>query len=220
MVGGGQGMKLETSWGHLSVRPLARPLIRLGVKPNQITAASLVVGLAAVGAIAWGSTTADIFAGLAWLVACMLDRLDGEVARLGDMCTPGGHKFDCFVDTALSSLYFPALGIGLRHAPHPYGWIAVGCGLVAGVSQLTLSLVAEAFDSQSDEGKILSRRWGFDPDDALALLGPLLWLPVAVRLGAVGLAALATSGFLLLFLHRLAGLKRRLAAGAVGEPAA
>ena len=197
------------------MRPLARPLIRLGVTPNQITASNLIVGLATVGAMAWGTAAANVFAGFAWLFACLLDRLDGEVARIGNMCTPGGHKFDCFVDTTLSSIYFLALGVGLRGAPQPFGWIAVACGLIACVSQLTLSQVAEAFDSQSDDGKILASRWGFDADDALYLLGPLLWLPVAVRLGATVLAALGTGGFLLLFLHRLAGLKRRLAADAL-----
>jgi phosphatidylglycerophosphate synthase len=198
---------------------LARPLIRVGVKPNQITAASLIVGLATVGAIAWGSAVADIVAGVAWLFTCLLDRLDGEVARIGNMCTPGGHKFDCFVDTLLSSLYFLALGVGLRDAPQPFGWIAVACGAIACVSQLTLSQVAEAFDRQSDDGKILASRWGFDADDALYLLGPLLWLPVAVRLGAAVLAAVGTSAFLMLFLHRLAGLKRKLAADALGSSA-
>jgi len=213
------GLRVGTSWSHLLVRPLARPLIRLGVTPNQITAIHLIVGLATVGAIAWGSPAADIFAGFAWLLACLLDRLDGEVARIGNMCTPGGHNFDCFVDTTLSSLYFLALGVGLRDAPQPFGWIAVGCGLIACVSQLTLSQVAEAFDSQSDDGKILASRWGFDADDALYLLGPLLWFPVDVRLGATVLAAFGTGGFLLLFLRRLAGLKRKLSARALAQPA-
>ncbi len=205
------------TWSHLLVRPLARPLIGLGVTPNQITAANLIVGLATVGAMAWGSAAADIFAGFGWLFACLLDRLDGEVARIGNMCTPGGHKFDCFVDTTLSSIYFLALGVGLRNAPQPFGWIAVVCGAIACVSQFTLSQVAESFDTQSDDGKILGSRWGFDADDALYLLGPLLWLPVAVRLGATVLAALGTGGFLLLFLSRLAGLKRKLAADAFGR---
>jgi len=194
-------------------------LIRLGVTPNQITAVNLLVGMATLGAIAWGSAIADIVAGFAWVVACLLDRLDGEVARLGNMCTPGGRKFDCFVDTALSSIYFLALGVGLRVAPQPFGWIAVTSGVIAGASQLTLSQVAEAFDSQSNEGKILPSRWGFDSDDGLYLLGPLLWLPVDVRICAAMLAALATGGFLVLFLRRLAGLKRRLASNPLARPA-
>jgi phosphatidylglycerophosphate synthase len=205
---------LGTSWSHLLVRPLVRPLIRLGVTPNQITLVHLILGLCTVAAIAWGSPTARLVAGFMWLISCLLDRLDGEVARIGNMCSPEGHKFDCFVDTALSCLYFLALGVGLRDALYPFGWIAVVCGIIACASQFTLNQVAEAFDSQSEDGgKILASRWGFDADDALYLLGPLVWLPMELRLGATVLAALGTGFFLMLFLHRWSKLKQRLAAG-------
>jgi len=203
---------LGSSWSHLIVRPLARPLIRLGVTPNQITAFHLALGLGLIALIAFGSPLTNLLAGIGWLFSCLLDRLDGEVARIGNMSSPAGHKFDCFVDSVLSALYFLGLGLGLRDAP--YGWIAVVCGIVACVSQFTLNQVAEAFDSQSEDGgKILASRWGFDADDALYLLGPLLWFPPLVRMGATVLAALATFGFLLLFLRRLARLKQRLATG-------
>ena len=200
------------SWSHWLVRPLVGPLLRLGVTPNQITALHLVLGLATVAAIAWGSRGAGLWAGFGWLVACLLDRLDGELARIGDMCTPGGHKFDWIVDTTLSSFYFLALGVGLRNTPH--GWLAITCGVAACASQLTLNQVAEAFDRLSgDAGKILASRWGFDADDALYILGPLVWLPAPVRLGVTVLAALGTTAFLLLFLRRLAALRREIASG-------
>jgi archaetidylinositol phosphate synthase len=182
---------------------LARPLIRLGVTPNQITAFHLALGLVIVATMVWGAPRANLWAGVAWLFACLLDRLDGEVARIGNMTSPWGHRFDDFVDTALSSLYFLGLGLGLRHAP--YGGVAMAAGAVACVAQFSLSRVAEAFDSRADAGdKILASRWGFDADDGLYLLGPLLWFPAPVRLAAAVVAAVATLGFLLLFLRRLA----------------
>jgi phosphatidylglycerophosphate synthase len=200
---------LGKSWSHLLVRPLARPLIALGVTPNQITAFHLAMGLVIVAAIAWGAPQANLWAGIAWLVACLLDRLDGEVARIGNLSSPWGHQFDFFVDNVLSALFFVALGVGLRNAP--LGAWAVGAGLVAGANQFILNHVAEAFDSTADGEKILASKWGFDADDALYLLGPLLWFPPAVREVAAGLAALATSFFLVLFLRRLAALRRRQA---------
>jgi archaetidylinositol phosphate synthase len=193
------------------VRPLVRPLIRLGVRPNQVTALHLVVGLAVIGAVASGSSVGLIWAGFGWLVSCLLDRLDGELARIGDMCSEAGHKFDCFVDTTLSSLFFLGLGVGLRNQPH--GWVAVTFGVVACISQLTLNQVAEAYDSTAGvDGKILASRWGFDADDGLYLLGPLLWLPASFRFGATALAAMATLGFLMLFVSRLTRLRRQMAA--------
>lgn len=204
---------MANSWSHRIVRPLARPLIRLGVTPNQITGFHLAMGLGIVGAMVWGAPRANLWAGVAWLVACLLDRLDGEVARIGNMTSPWGHRFDDFVDTTLSSLYFLGLGLGLRGGP--YGAVAVVAGVVACLAQFTLSRVAEAYDSRAGAGdKILASRWGFDADDGLYLLGPLLWFPPTVRLAATVLAAVATSGFLLLFLRRLARQRRRLGAGA------
>jgi len=200
---------LGKSWSHLLVRPLARPLIALGVTPNQITAFHLVMGLGIVAAIAWGTPQANLWAGVAWLVACLLDRLDGEVARIGNLSSPWGHKFDFFVDNLLGALFFLGLGIGLRHAP--LGSWAVGAGVIAAINQFTLNHVAEAFDSSAEGEKILASKWGFDADDALYLLGPLLWFPPVVREVAAGLAAAATSFFLILFLRRLAALRRRQA---------
>jgi phosphatidylglycerophosphate synthase len=200
---------LGKSWSHLFVRPLARPLIAMGVTPNQITAFHLVMGLGIVAAIAWGTPQANFWAGIAWLVACLLDRLDGEVARIGNLSSPWGHKFDFFVDNVLGALFFVGLGIGLRHAP--FGPWAMGCGLVAGVNQFTLNHVAEAFDSSAQGEKILASKWGFDADDALYLLGPLLWFPAPVRAVAAVLAAGATTFFLALFLRKLAALRRRQA---------
>jgi len=200
---------LGKSWSHLLVRPLARPLIALGVTPNQITAFHLVMGLGIVAAIAWGTPQANLWAGVAWLVACLLDRLDGEVARVGNLSSPWGHKFDFFVDNLLGALFFLGLGIGLRHAP--LGSWAVGAGVIAAINQFTLNHVAEAFDSSAEGEKILASKWGFDADDALYLLGPLLWFPPVVREVAAGLAAAATSFFLILFLRRLAALRRRQA---------
>ncbi len=161
------------------------------------------MGLVIVAAMVWGTPQANLWAGVAWLFACLLDRLDGEVARIGNMTSAAGHRFDDFVDTALSSLYFLGLGLGLRGAP--YGGVAVVAGVMACIAQFTLSRVAEAYDSRAAAGdKILASRWGFDADDGLYLLGPLLWFPASVRTGAVVLAAAATLGFLLVFLRRLA----------------
>jgi phosphatidylglycerophosphate synthase len=197
------------SWSHLVVRPLARPLIALGVTPNQITALHLALGLGVVGAAAWGTPQSNLWAGIVWLFACLLDRLDGEVARIGNLSSPWGHKFDFFVDNLLGALFFLGLGVGLRDAP--FGTWAVGCGVVAAINLFVLNHVAEAFDSSADGEKILASKWGFDADDAFYLLGPLLWVPAAWREWAAILAAGATSFFLILFLRRLAALRRRQA---------
>ena len=202
---------MGTSWSHRLVRPLVRPLLRIGATPNQVTACHLVLGLATLGAMGWGTNTVRLWAGGAWLVCCLLDRLDGELARIGNMCSAAGHRFDYLVDMWLGALYFVALGFSVHGR---YAFDAIACGVIACVNQFALYQVAERFDRLSgDAGRVLASRWGFDADDALYLLGPVVWLPTELRLAATVLAAIATILFLGLFVRRLARLRRRIADG-------
>jgi archaetidylinositol phosphate synthase len=202
---------LSGSWTHRLVRPLVRPLIRLHVRPNHITALHLAIGLAALAAIAFGSDTMRCWGGVAWLFSCLLDRLDGELARIGNMTSAWGHRFDYLVDMWLSALFFLALGFSV-HGPHHL--LGLGFGGFACLTQWVSGQVAERFDRLSgDAGKVLASRWGFDADDALYILGPLGWLPTPWRLVVVLLAGVGTAAFLLLFVVRLRRLQAKRAAG-------
>ena len=197
------------SWTHLLVRPLVPPLLKLQATPNQVTTARLITGLVSVALVAWGSPAGNIWAGAIWLLSALLDRLDGELARLGGLCSDWGKRYDYFVDTGLSAVFFLALGIGLRDSG--FGAYAVALGAVACLGQLAACWMAEEFDKRSTpDDKVIPGLWGFDADDALYLLGPLLWLPTVVRCGAVVLAALGTVGFLAFFTVRFLRLRGRL----------
>ena len=165
----------STTWTHLLARPMIRPLIGTAVRPNHITTLRLLTGVAACVAVAWGTRAGLWWGGGLWLVSAFLDRADGELARLGNMMSPQGHRYDYLSDVWVNTLLFVAIGIGLRHS-----WLgawSVPLGLVSGVSMLLIGLFAERIESRSPAGtKAVSGRWGFDPDDALYLMGPLAWL--------------------------------------------
>ena len=199
---------MPASWSHRLVRPLVRPLIRVGARPNHVTAVRLAVGVVGIVAIAWGSEASRLWGGVLWLLCCLGDRLDGELARIGDMCSPEGERFDTAVDRWMSALIFVGLGLSLRAGPHPI--LAAGCGAAAFLAQQGACMVADRFDVLSPSGKVIPSRWGFDADDALYILGPLAWLPADWRTIAVVLAAVGTTGFLTVFALRLAQLRRRL----------
>src|SRR5690606_11358735 len=74
----------------------ARPLIRLGMTPNQVTAAGLVLVLL-VSAIYLLHRSSLLF-GLTLAFAFTFDALDGAVARQRDMRTKVGGYFDAVVD--------------------------------------------------------------------------------------------------------------------------
>jgi archaetidylinositol phosphate synthase len=183
----------------------------MGRTPNQVTTVRLILGLVSVGLVAWGTPAGNLWGGVFWLLSALLDRLDGEMARIGNLSSAWGQRYDYFVDTGLSAAFFVALGLGLRNIS--FGAWAIGFGLAACLGQLAANWMAEQYDKRAPSGdKVIPQFAGFDADDALYLLGPLVWLPAGVRSVAVVLAGVGTVGFLIFFSFRLARLKARLAA--------
>lgn len=164
-----------SSWTHLAVRPLVRLLIGTWVRPNHLTTLRLLFGVGACACFAVGSRTGMAWGGAAWLVSALLDRADGELARLGGLSSPGGHVYDYYADIGVNTLFFVSIGVGLRHS-WLGGW-AVPLGLVSGAAVFLSSVFSVLLEQRSPPGtKAYSGRWGFDPDDALYLMGPLAWL--------------------------------------------
>ena len=205
---------MATTWTHLAARAVVRPLVGTPVRPNHLTTLRLAVGLAAAGALALGTPAGDLWAGGLWLVSAFLDRADGELARIADLCSPGGHTYDYVVDTGVNAIFFLALGVGQRGS-----WLglwAPALGALACASMIAACWIAEEFEKLSPAGvKTVSGRWGFDPDDALYLFGPICWVGPVLLLPCLLLAAAGTTIFMLIFLTRLLGaLQRRRTAKA------
>ena len=186
-------MPVGGSWTHRMARPLVRPLIGTGVTPNHLTTLRLIVGLASAAALLPGETYWNMWAGWLWLISAFLDRADGELARLGNMSTPGGHIWDTFVDITVNSVFFMAIGVGQRHSV--LGDFAIPLGLVAGVCLFLCSYWAMTLEKRINHAKkAYSGAWGFDFDDMLYLMAPLCWLdwlmPVLVG-AAIGTFSMA-----------------------------
>jgi len=78
--------------------PISRRLARTPVTPNQVTAVSIVVGLAGAALLAspsWALCVAGAL--LAWF-SSILDGCDGELARLKLLSSEAGRRFDLFGD--------------------------------------------------------------------------------------------------------------------------
>ncbi len=164
-----------TSWTHLLARPLVRPLLGTGVRPNHLTTLRLLTGVVACVEFARGDGSSVMWGGIWWVVSAFLDRADGELARLGNMRSVQGHRYDYLADVAINTLFFLAIGIGLRGS-----WLgtwALPLGLLSGLAIWMTGLFAEWLEQRSPPGsKAYRGRWGFDPDDALYLMGPFAWL--------------------------------------------
>jgi archaetidylinositol phosphate synthase len=163
------------TWTHRLARPLVRALLRTSIRPNHVTTLRLVTGIAACVCFALGTRAGMWWGGGLWVLSAFLDRADGELARLGNMTSPAGHHYDYVADVAVNTLVFVAMGIGLRGAW--LGYWSIPLGVIGGASMLLCGLFCKRLELRSPtSAKAYSGRWGFDPDDALYLLGPLAWL--------------------------------------------
>ncbi len=181
------------SWNHRLARVYVRPLVGTRVTPNHITTLRLLTGLAASAVLAVGDPTWSIWGGVLWLVSAQLDRADGELARLADKRSPGGHNYDLAADSLCNSVIFLGLGYGLRHGD--FGLWATAMGLVAGAAVaaiLALTLRLEALEGA--RAAELGSAAGFDADDAILLVPVLVWLGLSqwlIAAAAIGAPAFA-----------------------------
>ena len=92
---------------------------------------SLLFGLAS-GAALLAGTYSSTLAGAFFLFICyVLDNCDGEVARVKNMCSHFGMRYDTFVDWAVHTVFFICLGWGATIAMGQEWWL--WAGIVAGL---------------------------------------------------------------------------------------
>ena len=194
-------------------RPLVRPMIGTWIRPNHLTTLRVLFGAGACVALALGTRGGMVWGGWLWLISAFLDRADGELARLGKMTSRAGHIYDYYADFACNSLFFVAIGIGLRGSW--LGEAAIPLGLVSGVCLLLASQLGVWLEERSPPGThAYNGRWGFHPDDALYLMAPLAWLgwlgPILVASAAGTAVIMVVTAVRLRRLVRLAGATARL----------
>lgn len=214
------------TWTHRLARLAIRPLLGTGVTPNHLTTLRLLTGLAACLLLAllpyqphhhglvhslafWG--------GMFWLLSAFLDRADGELARVGNMMSPGGHRYDYLVDNGINCLFFFSIGVGLTNATlfgHPLRDWSVLLGTLAACLLFMCNWMSERYETQVPDERIITGKWGFHADDALYLLGPAAWLGwlLPILLGAV----VGTGIMAALILVRLLRLPRGPGSGLPG----
>ena len=204
----GRGIMDATYW---AIEPVVRGLAALGVTPNGLTWAALVLGVGAGGALAVG------WFGLATLLATMStigDILDGQVARLTNSGSDRGELLDAAVDRYTEFAFIAGFILFVRDSP-----LQVAVALAALLASFMISYVsakAEALQVSVPRG--LMRRheratYLIVASGLTPLLGPSIharWpaLP-ATSMFVLGLAVVASVGNLAA-LQRLVRLHRRV----------
>jgi archaetidylinositol phosphate synthase len=199
------------SWTHLLARVVVSPLLGTRVRPNHLTTLRLFSGLAACVCFGLGTKPGMAWGGGLWLLSAFLDRADGELARIGNMMSRRGHLYDYYTDNLVNSLFFAAIGVGLRHS-----WLgpwAIPFGIVSAVALMACNIFSEQLEQRSPpQTRAYSGRWGFDPDDALYLMAPFAWFDCLSPVLAA--AAVGTTVMMIITWLRLRRLVAAPTAGA------
>lgn len=121
--------------------PITQVLSRLGVTPNQVTFAGLILSIGAFvlfwqGAYLWGLLCA-------WLMA-LLDTVDGKLARVTLTSSRWGNVFDHGIDLVAPPLWWFAWWMGLPEGSS--AWIEWSVWVVLG-GHLAGKLIEQAFIS-------------------------------------------------------------------------
>ena len=188
----------HNTWIHKIARvTIVRPLAKTSVTPNQVTTVRIIAGVGAAMALAYGDPAWSSYGALLFMLSMLLDRADGDLARMTGRTSPGGHTYDLFADAFCNALIFVGLGIGLRESG--FGLWAIPMGALAGGAVATiLMLVIRIENLQGARAAEIGGIFGFDPDDAM------LTIPVLVLLGwSEGLlvaAAIGAPAFALFFI--------------------
>ena len=112
-----RGAKEGLAFRYFS-RPLASTILYFikdtGITPNQVTILSLLVGILGsivhLAMLSWGGL---ILGGMLFMLAHVLDALDGQLARLKKAGSVVGMHFDFFIDEIKAYLMYLALGLRL-----------------------------------------------------------------------------------------------------------
>jgi putative membrane protein len=162
----------SNSYVRRFARALVSPFVDTGLTPNHVTSLRIVMAIAACTACAVGGTEWSHWAALFWILATVLDRADGEFARLTGLCSEWGHLYDYWSDVAINALVFFAAGVNLSHGA--WGAWAILLGAVAAAIIAADAILAEQLETRIGEKSFPSRS-GLDFDDIIFVLAPILW---------------------------------------------
>ena len=172
---------------HRIVRPIVRPLVGTGVTPNHVTTLRLLTGIAAALLLARGDAFSSDIGGAIFFLSFLLDRADGELARLSRRTSSGGHRFDLYADYSANILVFLGMGIGMTESPLESA--AVGLGVAAGTAIAAVFWVVSRVERLEGAAEFPVAK-GFDPDDAMIVVPVAIWMGAEIYvLSAAALGA-------------------------------
>jgi phosphatidylserine synthase len=171
---------------HLNRRiswPISRLLVRLRVRPTQVTVANLALGLLSGWLIGRGGYGNTLAAGLLFQFVSIFDGCDGEIARLTFRFSVLGTQLDNLFDFITLVVFFISLPVGLYAASADVSYLFLGAAAVLEVAVFYVLLLAR-IKLSGHRGNIAEVARQVQEKDKTGQ--PLHWLErLGVRLGFI-----------------------------------
>jgi phosphatidylglycerophosphate synthase len=140
-----------------------------------MTTIGLLCSLGAATLMASGDPWRSALGGTLFVVAVLVDHMDGEFARLTGMTSRFGHYYDHVAAGLGYVSLFVGLGIGQQEG-WLRAWAPVAGGVAAG-SIAVIFLIRIFLEETAGRSMVAQASWrGFEPEDALYTVGPVAWL--------------------------------------------
>lgn len=170
---------------------VSRFLLKTPATPNQITTASLLLGILGCSLIATGWYRWQIAGALLLWSCCILDGCDGEVARLKLLCSKSGAAYDTSADNVAHLATFVGIAVGVYRARPDLPLFWPGIVLVSGVAACMFSvwwlILRRPYDKRSTlelfVERVASRDYVYLVV-ALILVGKLHWFLWSAAVGS------------------------------------
>jgi phosphatidylglycerophosphate synthase len=114
-------------------RALTRLLVPTGIRPNQITLASMTIGIISGVLFASGSPQGETVGAFLFLLSTIIDGCDGELARLTHQESELGARLDLVGDNIVHLFLFGGIALGLHQRLEDPRAALLGVVLVVGV---------------------------------------------------------------------------------------
>ena len=153
---------------------ITRRIIHLPLHPHVVTVFTLLVGVASGWCAARGDYAGLAAGGVLFLVASILDGVDGEIARAKLLQSKTGEWLDTVCDDLTNVVFILGLSLGMPGRPFGTFWLAMGL-LSLAVFAVTLVVMYRSLAGSGGQGTLLEfqeavRRPGYRPGRVKACL--------------------------------------------------
>lgn len=172
------------------VSPYSKYIVRWvaqrGATPNQITMLSLLLGVAAAGAFAVGTTPALLAGAVLLQMSFTADVVDGQLARYTQRYSDLGAWLDATFDRAKEYAVFAGLAYGGARMGGRGLWVLAGAALALQVVRHTTLF---SFQTAAREAPAPALAARFEQRPVLKWLKRIVVLPIGERLALISVVA-------------------------------